>query len=314
MVTRALHPTPVAGPVVTADWVGQVAERVISVLEEHRATWQPWHVWAETQRQLRGTNLSPDHLPAVAGLVVEASLARSVRLTTVEDPAGLPAELRRRDGASVFTVAGTEQYTSLRILAAEQRLLDAAHRTDGHALNPIAVDLGLVEATANGLHLDAGQAAMVQTLATDRRRVQLVIAPAGAGKTTALEVLADTWTGGGGHILGLAPSAAAAHQLHQATGMPADTLARLSWALDHGRPVPEWAAAIGPKTLLVVDEAGMADTLTLDTVIGHVLGRGGRVCLVGDDRQLGAVGPSGILTDLHAAHGALRLTQLHRFS
>ena len=154
---------------------------------------------------------------------------------------------------------------------------------------------------------------MVQTLATDRRRVQLVIAPAGAGKTTALKVLADTWTGGGGHILGLAPSAAAAHQLQQATGMPADTLARLSWALDHGRPVPDWAAAIGPKTLLVVDEAGMADTLTLDTVIGHVLGRGGRVCLVGDDRQLGAVGPSGILTDLHAAHGALRLTQLHRF-
>ena len=33
---------------------------------------------------------------------------------------------------------------------------------------------------------------MVRTVATDRRRVQLVIAPAGAGKTTALKVLADT--------------------------------------------------------------------------------------------------------------------------
>jgi hypothetical protein len=314
MITRVLRPTSVPGPLVTADWVGRAAERVISVLEEHRATWQPWHVWAETQRQLRGTHLSPDQLPTVAGLIVDASLDRSVRLTTVEDPADLPVELRRLDGASVFTVAGTEQYTSLRILAAEQRLLDAAHRTDGHALHPIAVDLGLVEATANGLNLDPGQATMVRTLATDRRRVQLVIAPAGAGKTTALKVLADTWTGGGGHILGLAPSAAAAQQLHRATGMTADTLARLSWALDHGRPVPDWATAIGPKTLLVVDEAGMADTLTLHTVVGHVLGRGGRVCLVGDDRQLGAVGPSGILTDLYAAHGALRLTRLHRFS
>jgi hypothetical protein len=314
MVIQTLRTTSVPGPVVTADWVGQVAERVISMLEEHRATWQPWHLWAETQRQLRGERMSPADLPAVAELVVEASLARSVRLTTVEHPSGIPAELRRRDGASVFTVAGTEQYTSLRILGAEQRLLDAADRTDGHALNITAVDLGLVEATANGLNLDEGQAAMVQTLATDRRRVQLVIAPAGAGKTTALKVLADTWTGGGGHILGLAPSASAAHQLHQATGMPADTLARLSWALDHNRPVPESAASIGPKTLLVVDEAGMADTLTLDTATGHLLGRGGRVCLVGDDRQLGAVGPSGILTDLHAAHGALRLTRLHRFS
>jgi hypothetical protein len=59
MITRAMHPTPVTDPSVTADWVGQVAERVISVLEQHRATWQPWHVWAETQRQLRGNNLSP---------------------------------------------------------------------------------------------------------------------------------------------------------------------------------------------------------------------------------------------------------------
>ena len=40
---------------------------------------------------------------------------------------------------------------------------------------------------------------MVRTLATDRRQLQLVIAPASAGKTTALRVLAYTWTGGAGH-------------------------------------------------------------------------------------------------------------------
>ena len=162
--------------------------------------------------------------------------------------------------------------------------------------------------------LDVGQAEMVRTLATDRRRVQLVIAPAGAGKTTALKVLADTWTAGGGHILGLAPSAAAAAQLAEATGIQADTLHRLTWAIDHQQPLPEWADQIGPKTLLLIDEAGMADTLTLDTAVHHVLDRGGRVCLVGDDRQLGAIGAGGILTDLDAAHGAVRLTQLHRFT
>ena len=58
----------------------------------------------------------------------------------------------------------------------------------------------------------------------------------------------------------------------------------------------------------------MADTLTLDTAVGHVLDQGGRVCLVGDDQQLGAIGAGGILTDLEAAHGAVRLTQLHRFT
>ena len=80
------------------------------------------------------------------------------------------------------------------------------------------------------------------------------------------------------------------------------------------QPLPDWADRIGPKTLLLIDEAGMADTLTLDTAIGHVLEQGGRVCLVGDDRQLGAIGAGGILTDLERAHGAVRLTQLHRFT
>jgi ATP-dependent exoDNAse (exonuclease V) alpha subunit len=38
------------------------------------------------------------------------------------------------------------------------------------------------------------------------------------------------------------------------------------------------------------------------------------VCLVGDDRQLGAVGAGGVLTDLDEAHEAVRLTRLHRFT
>ena len=183
---------------------------------------------------------------------------------------------------------------------------------DGQTLHPIALELGLAE--AGGTTLDAGQTEMVRTLALDPRRVQLVIAPAGAGKTTALRALAHTWTAGGGHVLGLAPSAAAAAQLAEATGIQADTLARLTWAIDQHHPLPEWADQIGPRTLLLIDEAGMADTLTLDTAVHHALGRGGRVCLVGDDRQLGAVGAGGVLTDLAAAHEAVRLTRLHRFA
>ncbi len=315
MLRRTLNPPALRPvPTVTAGWRTEIADRVVAALEEHRATWPYWHLWAETQRQLRGCGINPADTADGATAVVEEAINRSIRLTLVEDPAGLPDHLRRTDGASEFTVAGSDQYTSTRILAAEQHLLAAAGRTDGRMLNPVAVDLGLREATAGGTTLDAGQTSMVQTLATDRRQVQLVIAPAGAGKTTALKVLADTWTGGGGDILGLAPSATAAAQLAEATGITADTLHRLTWAIQHGHPLPEWADRIGPKTLLLIDEAGMADTLTLDTAVTHVVQRGGRVCLVGDDQQLGAVGAGGIPADLDAAHGAVRLTQLHRFT
>ena len=314
MIDQVLNPAVMPMSTATPVWRAQTADRVLAALEEHRATWQYWHLWAETQRQLRGANIPPVNLRDVAASVVAEAITRSVRLTPDDDPADLPIEERRGDGASVFTVAGSTQYTSTRILAAEQRLLDAAALTDGQALQPAAVDLALVETDATGTVLDAGQKQMVRTVATDRRRVQLVLAPAGAGKTTALKVLADMWTAGGGHVLGLAPSAAAAAQLAEATGITADTLARLTWPLDHRQPLPDWADRIGPKTLLLIDEAGMANTPTLDTAIGHTLERGGRACLVGDDQQLGAIGAGGILTDLQNTYGAVRLTQLHRFA
>jgi ATP-dependent exoDNAse (exonuclease V) alpha subunit len=118
---------------------------------------------------------------------------------------------------------------------------------------------------ANGSALDAGQASLVWQMSTSGARLQLAIAPAGAGKTTAMRALALAWTQDGGHVIGLAPSAAAAAVLGEQTGI-ADTLAKLTWSLDHGQ-LPDWAAAIGPSTLLIIDEAGMANTLSLDTAV-----------------------------------------------
>jgi conjugative relaxase-like TrwC/TraI family protein len=314
MIDQVLNPAVMPMPAATPLWQARTADRVLDALEEHRATWQFWHLWAETQRRLRGAAIHPTNLREVAESVMAEAIARSVRLTSIDDPTDVPPDERRRDGASVFTVAGSTQHTSTRILAAEQRVMEAGALTDGQALQPTAVDIALAEKEATGTVLDAGQKQMVRTVATDRRRLQLVLAPAGAGKTTALKALADLWAAGGGHIVGLAPSAAAAAQLAEATGITADTLARLTWAIDHQRPIPDWADRIGPRTLLLIDEAGMADTPTLDTAIGHTLRHGGRVCLVGDDQQLGAIGAGGILTNLQHTYGAVRLTQLHRFT
>ena len=64
-------------------------------------------------------------------LVAEVLQTRSVALTRTDDGISEPAALRRADGSSVYTVAGSELFTSARILAAEQRLVAAAGRTDG---------------------------------------------------------------------------------------------------------------------------------------------------------------------------------------
>ena len=166
---------------------------------------------------------------------------------------------------------------------------------------------------ANGTALDAGQAALVRQMCTSGARLQLAIAPAGAGKTTAMRAIALAWTQDGGYVVGLAPSAAAAAVLGEQTGIRSDTLAKLTWSLRHG-DLPDWAAQIGPSTLVIIDEAGMADTLSLDTAVQFVIGRGGSVRLVGDDQQLAAIGAGGILRDIKTQHGAVQLTELHRFT
>jgi ATP-dependent exoDNAse (exonuclease V) alpha subunit len=204
----------------------------------------------------------------------------------------------RTDGSSVYTVAGSDLYTSQRILDAEQRLVATAGRRDGTVVDESAVDLALLEMAANNTALDAGQALLVRQMCSSGVRLQLAIAPAGAGKTTAMRALTLAWTQDGGQVLGLATSTAAAAVLAEQTGIRADTLAKLTWSLQHGE-LPDWAAAVGQSTLVIIDEAGMADTLTLDTAVQFAIGRGASVRLVGDDRQLAAIGAGGVLRDIN---------------
>jgi ATP-dependent exoDNAse (exonuclease V) alpha subunit len=71
---------------------------------------------------------------------------------------------------------------------------------------------------------------------------------------------------------------------------------------------------VGPSTLLIIDEGGMADTLSLDTAVQFAIDRGASVRLIGDDQQLAAIGAGGLLRDIKHTHGALQLTWLHRFT
>ena len=314
MVRTTLAPAAETATIADSYWVAQTADHIVSVMEASRSTWQMWHVRAEAQRQVRTIDLPADHAAALVDLLVDEVLdRRSVALAAPHDGIEEPEVLRRVDGSSVYTVAGAALYTSQRILDAERRLVAMAGRRDGATVDQTAVDLALLEMAANGTQLDAGQRFLVGQMCTSGRRLQLAIAPAGAGKTTAMRALALAWTQDGGDLVGLTPSAAAAAVLGEQTGIGSDTLAMLTWSLQHG-DLPGWAARIGPSTLVIIDEAGMADTLSLDTAVQFVIGRGGSVRLVGDDQQLAAIGAGGILRDIKTRHGAVRLSELHRFT
>jgi ATP-dependent exoDNAse (exonuclease V) alpha subunit len=249
-------------------------------MEESRSTWQMWHVPAEAQRQIRKANVPVGRASALVDLLVDEVLdARSVALVAPRDGIDEPQALRRTNGSSVYTVAGADLYTSQRILDAEQRLVIAAGRRDGSAVDESAVDVALLEMAGNRTALDAGQAALVRQMCTSGARLQLAIAPAGAGKTTAMRALTLAWSQDGGQVIGLVPSAAAAAVLGEQTGIRAYTLAKLTWSLRHG-DLPDWAATIGPPTLVIIHEAGMADTLSLDAAVQFTIRRGGSVRLI----------------------------------
>jgi hypothetical protein len=154
-----------------------------------------WHVRAEAQRQVRTADVPVNRASVLVDLLVEEVLERrSIALAGPGDNIEEPDALRRIDGSSVYTVAGADLYTSRRILDAEQRLLTAAGRRDGASVEQTVVDLALLEMAANGTALDVGQAALVRQMCSSGARVQLAIAPAGTGKTTAMRALTQAWT------------------------------------------------------------------------------------------------------------------------
>ena len=310
MVDSALWSQISPGERVTQEWFNAASHRVIAELESRRATWKPTHVRAEAQRQVRAADCPVQHYVKVVDDLTDSVLNQlSVALTPDRDPIVDPEILRRSDGTRVYRHTGHDLYTSPAILAAEARIGDAAAMTDGRTVAPETVRMAVVEAAANGTTLNPGQVELVSQTATSGARLQVGIAAAGAGKTTAMRVLANTWAADGGDIIGLAPSASAAANLQAETGIRSDTLAKLAHPSGE-----ELRAAIGPRTMVVIDEAGMADTLSLDAAITHALDRGASVRLIGDDRQLSAVGAGGVLRDIAATHGAVRLDEVMRFS
>jgi len=329
---------PQAQTVADAQWVTATAAQVLTTVSGQRATWQEDHIRAETERAARTAGVPLAQLDAAVDAVVAVALhpGHSIRLSAVDEelPPPLeadeatgaeltvPAAVRRSDGDSVYTVARTQLFTSEAVLDAEVRLLATAGRTGGRVATGTAVDMALLESVANGRELNPGQAHLVRELATSGARLQVALAPAGTGKTTAMSALALAWAEDGGHVVGLAPTANAAAVLGTELGVATDTVDKLVHTLaeqadpanaDRAVRVPQWVADIGPDTLVLVDEAAMVGTPNLDALVTYVTDRGGSVRLVGDDQQLAAVAAGGVVRDIAETVGAVTLTHVVRF-
>jgi conjugative relaxase-like TrwC/TraI family protein len=289
------------------------AGAALAAVAQKRATFSHANVLAEVHRQLHGVRFAtPGERITVAARIVEHALDQALHLT---DPGAVPT---------------ARIYTTREILDAENRLLEAG-RTTGAAGVPAAVIENVAADNLPGTERRLGpdQAAAVRCIATSGRALDLLVGPAGTGKTTSLAGLRAAWEGhyGRGSVIGLAPSAAAAQVLADELGIDTENTAK--WLIETARDderaarVAEVDAALAscgslgsvrarrlatqrrilqaeherwslhPGQLLIIDEASLTGTLTLDRIVAQARAAQAKVLLVGDWAQLSAIEAGG---------------------
>jgi conjugative relaxase-like TrwC/TraI family protein len=195
-------------------------------------------------------------------------------------------------------------YSTADLLAAERAALALVERgRDADAPSIAPQQLDEIE-RADRIVLSAEQERMVREVATGRSQVVCVVGLAGAGKTTATHAVAQVFNHVGIDVLGAAPSGVAAEKLQDETGIPSTTLQRL---LEHARE-----GGLPHRSVLVVDEAAMAETRVLAPVLELVEQAQGKAILIGDPQQLPAVGAGGLFAGIVEREGAVVLSENRR--
>ncbi|HWH92907.1 MAG TPA: AAA family ATPase [Baekduia sp.] len=195
------------------------------------------------------------------------------------------------------------RYTTERQLRLERGLLDSAEfRRD----QQVAVaDPTETERALGKRSLSDEQADAVRELTSSGHGVAVLRAPAGAGKTFALDAAREGWQRSGQEVVGCALSAQAARELREQAGIETTTIADLKNRLHHGYRLPE-------DGVLIVDEAGMVGTRDLATLDVWARHTDTKLLLVGDDKQLPEIEAGGAFRAIAKRTDTVELTQVHR--
>ena len=228
---------------------------------------------------------------------------------------------RHSDGAAQFTVImakveaapelvtvgqdprGRARYSTREMLAVERRMeataLDLSRRTT-HA---VAADRR--RAVLAGSTFGAEQRLAFGHV-TRSRDLAVVVGFAGTGKSTMLGAARPAWEAEGYTVRGAALSGIAAEELQAGSGIVSRTIASWehAWARDRER--------LGPRDVLVLDEAGMVGSRQMERVLGAVRDAGAKLVLVGDAEQLQAIEAGAAFRAIAERVGAVAITEVRR--
>ena len=201
-----------------------------------------------------------------------------------------------------------ERFTSRDMIAVENRLEragdDLAGRSE-HGLPARAIEGAITRAGSEGLVLGEEQRAALEHI-TGPSGIANVIGYAGTGKSAMLGVARAGWEAAGYEVRGAALSGIAAENLEAGSGIASRTIASLEHAWGQGRE------QLGPKDVLVVDEAGMIGSRQMERVLSQARDAGAKVVMVGDPEQLQAIEAGAAFRSVTERHGAAEITEIRR--
>ena len=142
---------------------------------------------------------------------------------------------------------------------------------------------------------------------TGRGGVTVLVGEAGTGKGVVLGAAREAWEREGHRVIGTAVAGSAAQRLGVEAGfretMTADALAHR---------VREGRLVLDSRSVVVFDEAAMADTRRLAQVVELTKEADAKLVLAGDQAQLSSIGAGGLFGEIAERAPAARLTEVHR--
>ena len=201
-----------------------------------------------------------------------------------------------------------ERFTSRDMIAVENRLERAGDELAGrgeHSVGDRQRDAAIGAAEGRGLVLSGEQRDAFDHVTGDAGLAS-VVGYAGSGKSAMLGVAREAWEGQGYTVRGAALSGIAAENLEGGSGITSRTIASLEHAWGQGRE------QLGPRDVLVVDEAGMIGSRQMERVLSQASDAGAKVVMVGDPEQLQAIEAGAAFRSVTERHGAAEITEIRR--
>jgi hypothetical protein len=329
---RAAHARGKTCTVLTELELSRAAQKAVALAQQEKSTWTRADVIKYLGRVLPRSGMDP----AAAAALLENLADRALRsefepVTCLEapEPAEVPRNLLRADGRSVYQRHGGTRFATRAQLVMEERMLAQARAsgaprlTRAQAARALGADPAQLDAALAGhapdahaartrTGLRADQAAAALSVLTDGRRVSVINAPAGSGKTWVLTETRRAWTAAGmGPVVGITAAQSARNTL--AAGVPVSFNAAQFLGHLPGRRGARGPVETGPAPLLVADEASTMPGPDLADLIAYAQARDGKLILAGDTSQLQAVENGGGMSLLASALGYTRLAEPARF-